>query len=57
MLFLGLGTGLGSTLIANRVIIPVELARLPLLIRPRIDSAATLTLLLFKPAGWRIIGS
>jgi hypothetical protein len=29
MLFLGLGTGLGSALIADRVIIPLELARLP----------------------------
>jgi hypothetical protein len=30
MLFLGLGTGLGSTLIAGHVIIPLELGRLPL---------------------------
>lgn len=29
MLFLGLGTGVGSTLIANRVIIPLELGELP----------------------------
>ena len=29
MLFLGLGTGLGSALIADRVIVPLELARLP----------------------------
>jgi predicted NBD/HSP70 family sugar kinase len=29
MLFLGLGTGLGSTLIAERVIVPLELGRLP----------------------------
>jgi hypothetical protein len=29
MLFLGLGTGLGSALIANGVIIPLELGRLP----------------------------
>jgi polyphosphate glucokinase len=29
MLFLGLGTGLGSTLIAENVIIPLELGRLP----------------------------
>ncbi len=29
MLFLGLGTGLGSCMIANRVILPMELAHLP----------------------------
>ena len=29
MLFLGLGTGLGSALIADRVIVPLELGRLP----------------------------
>jgi polyphosphate glucokinase len=29
MLFLGLGTGLGSTLIADKVVIPMELAHLP----------------------------
>src|SRR5262245_21833890 len=29
MLFLGLGTGLGSTLIAEHVIVPLELGRLP----------------------------
>ncbi|HEY5869375.1 MAG TPA: ROK family protein [Candidatus Tectomicrobia bacterium] len=29
MLFLGLGTGLGSALIADRVIVPLELAQLP----------------------------
>jgi polyphosphate glucokinase len=29
MLFLGLGTGLGSALIVNKVIIPLELAHLP----------------------------
>lgn len=29
MLFLGLGTGLGSALIANRVVIPLELGQLP----------------------------
>jgi len=29
MLFLGLGTGLGAALIAERVIVPLELARLP----------------------------
>ena len=29
MLFLGLGTGLGSTLIVDRVIVPMELAHLP----------------------------
>lgn len=29
MLFLGLGTGLGSTLIADNVIVPMELGRLP----------------------------
>ena len=28
MLFLGLGTGLGSTLIAGNVIVPLELGRL-----------------------------
>lgn len=42
MLFLGLGTALGSTLIANRVIIPVELARLPLLIPPEHRSGSDL---------------
>ena len=31
MLFLGLGTGLGSALIADRVIVPLELAQLPFL--------------------------
>jgi hypothetical protein len=31
MLFLGLGTGLGSTLIAENVIVPLELGQLPLL--------------------------
>jgi predicted NBD/HSP70 family sugar kinase len=30
MLFLGLGTGLGSTLIADHVIIPLELGPAPL---------------------------
>jgi hypothetical protein len=29
MLFLGLGTGLGSTLISDRVIVPLELGRIP----------------------------
>src|SRR6202012_1792404 len=29
MLFLGLGTGLGTTLIVDRVIVPMELAHLP----------------------------
>ena len=29
MLFLGLGTGLGSTLIAGHLIVPLELGRLP----------------------------
>jgi hypothetical protein len=29
MLFLGLGTGLGSTLIADKVVMPMELAHLP----------------------------
>jgi polyphosphate glucokinase len=29
MLFLGLGTGLGSTLVADRVVIPLELGQLP----------------------------
>jgi predicted NBD/HSP70 family sugar kinase len=29
MLFLGLGTGLGSALIADQVIMPMELAHLP----------------------------
>src|SRR5207245_9623667 len=29
MLFLGLGTGLGSTLLAERVIVPLELGTLP----------------------------
>ena len=34
MLFLGLGTGLGSALVADRVIIPLELGRLKLRGRP-----------------------
>ena len=29
MLFLGLGTGLGSALIVNNVLVPMELAHLP----------------------------
>jgi polyphosphate glucokinase len=29
MLFLGLGTSLGSTFIADRVVLPLELGRLP----------------------------
>ena len=34
MLFLGLGTGLGSALIADRVLVPLELGRLPVPGRP-----------------------
>jgi hypothetical protein len=37
MLFLGLGTGLGSALIADRVIVPLELAQLPYPGGPRLD--------------------
>jgi hypothetical protein len=37
MLFLGLGTGLGSALIADRVIAPLELAQLPYPGGPRLD--------------------
>jgi hypothetical protein len=37
MLFLGLGTGLGSALIADRVIVPLELAQLPSPGGPRLD--------------------
>src|SRR4029077_8711658 len=37
MLFLGLGTGLGSALIADRVIVPLELAQLPCPGGPRLD--------------------
>ena len=37
MLFLGLGTGLGSALIADRVIVPLELAHLLYLGGPRLD--------------------
>jgi polyphosphate glucokinase len=49
MLFLGLGTGLGSTLIANNVIIPLELGRL------RYDGERTLGELLGR-AGLKKIG-
>ena len=37
MLFLGFGTGLGSALIADRVIIPLELGRLPTPGGPRLE--------------------
>ena len=37
MLFLGLGTGLGSAFIADRVIVPLELAQLPYPGGPRLD--------------------
>ena len=37
MLFLGFGTGLGSALIAERVIVPLELGRLPALGGPRLE--------------------
>jgi polyphosphate glucokinase len=37
MLFLGLGTGLGSALIADRVIVPLELGRLPYSGGPLLD--------------------
>src|SRR5215217_6838195 len=37
MLFLGLGTGLGAALIAERVIVPLELARLPSPSGPRLE--------------------
>ena len=37
MLFLGLGTGLGSALIADRVIVPLELGQLPYPGGPRLD--------------------
>jgi polyphosphate glucokinase len=37
MLFLGLGTGMGSALIADRVIVPLELAHLPYPGAPRLD--------------------
>ena len=37
MLFLGLGTGLGSALIAEQVIVPLELAQLPYPGGPRLD--------------------
>jgi polyphosphate glucokinase len=39
MLFLGLGTGLGSALIADGVIVPLELGRLPYPDGPQLDQA------------------
>jgi hypothetical protein len=39
MLFLGLGTGLGSALIADGVIVPLELGRLPYPDGPQLDHA------------------
>ena len=37
MLFLGLGTGLGSALIAEQVIVPLELGQLPYPGGPQLD--------------------
>jgi predicted NBD/HSP70 family sugar kinase len=39
MLFLGLGTGLGSALISDHVIVPLELGRLPYRARQRLGDA------------------
>jgi polyphosphate glucokinase len=53
MLFLGLGTGLGSALISNHVIVPMELGRLPFR-RGTLESAVSRRgLKRLGPGAWR----